>query len=188
MFSASSIRNAATRYNAKNLKALILPRNSPTESGALPYLADELLFDEVYAAQPGDVLAPLAMENDIRFASSAQVVLWPGTKITYLSTPDCCAAFAEIDSKRILFVFLPGSDISEMPPQWLDADILFCRAQPPVNLNLERFGCIVLSCGEPGPAQAAAVKTSKPVYATAGGGNLLCAFSAGSGISMKREP
>ncbi len=188
MYSSSSIRNTAVRHNTTELQALILPRNDPSESGALPYLTDELLFKEVYAVQPGDILAPLALDHPIRYASSAQVTPWPGTKITYLSGPACCAAYTDIDSTDILFIFFPGSDINKVPQSWLDADILFCRSKPPDNINLERFGKIILSCGEPDTAQATALKTSKPVYATAGEGNLICSFSAGSDISIKRDP
>jgi len=187
-FSASSIRRTMTRYSTKKLKALILPRNSQTESGALPFLADELLLEEVYAAQPGDVLAPLALKNKILFGGSARFSPWPNTQISYLSSPTCCAAFAQIDSKCILFIFYPGSDIGEIPSQWLEADILVCRAQPPETLNLERYDCILISSDSTSGAQLTAAKTTKPVYATAGEGSLLCAVSNNSGISINREP
>ena len=94
--------------------------------------------------------------------------LWDGVHIDYSCADGCEFAYITANNCKILLLFTPATDISRMPAEYLTADILVCRSQPPAKLSPEGFGLVAVSAAN---ENWRAFAGSNSIF-TAGNGNV----------------
>ncbi|MDR0315013.1 MAG: ComEC/Rec2 family competence protein [Oscillospiraceae bacterium] len=131
-YTASNVDNVLFSNSVSQIDLMIIPRTQETESSAAQDILDLYTVNELLYQEEDEVL-------------EASVKVW-GDVTIYCKT-DLNSSFACVKIKEftILITFYPSTDIRAIPKEFLNADILICRAGPPQGLSCGSFGIIVVS-------------------------------------------
>jgi len=149
-FAAGMITRELKRLRIESLELLFIPRGAATESGAA---ADVLSaagtrmksVKTVLAAEKSAETALLELRCGMTYAGAFSGEIWDGLRLSCTDEEDACAAYLDVGGTTALLLFSPGTDTAKLPPEWLNADILFCRAAVPERLDGEKYGLTVIS-------------------------------------------
>jgi competence protein ComEC len=188
-YSAKKIIKVLENTNTRSIDLMLIPRAAQTESGALKGLLDKYNPEHIIIPQHTSELSFLKKRENIEIENNTQHELWPGTTIEYLYSDNTSCAYANISGTDILFLFLPGSDLSGIPKSWKNAEILVCRSKPPTGLDITGFHTIILSTDIPLlPMKAAELKEHGiKLYTTVTNGNITVKIKDNSMFSTKGE-
>lgn len=114
-------------------EALIIPRNTITESGNEEMLTSLL--------QPQKILTSTLQEDTREIISGS---LWDKAEIYSVNSSDFCASLIKINGIKIIVSTLAGSDFSTADARFQNGDILICRNSIPKSINTDNFSDIVI--------------------------------------------
>ena len=140
--SEEGVHRLLQREGISEVTALVVPRESKTESGAL----------EVFRTSfsPRTLLEP----SDLEKQNAGTLRLLPSVSLTlYREGQDIPAALLVVEKVPFLLLFRPSADRTVLPPEALQAPVCFCRGKAPDGLKSALSSYIIVS-GETGEIEA----------------------------------
>ena len=162
-FAQWNIEDLLFQNNSSQIDLLVIPRESETESSA-----------------KDGILKSYTVINKIEKPSSQSIdsciTFWNDVEIYCRSNEISSFSTVEIGDFKILITFIPTLNVGEIPQEFLNADVLVCRAKVPQGLDYNQFGIIIIS-DESGRAQETVQNINQH------GGNAVA--TGGSSIEIK---
>ena len=90
-----------------------------------------------------EVVATVEKEEDKDL--NTQINMWNDVNIYCNSDTTSAFATLTIDNLKVLITFTPSTDISKIPKDFKNADILICKSKVPQGLEYNKFGIIIIS-------------------------------------------
>lgn len=140
--SEQELQDLLQREGISKVAALVVPRESKTEAGALDAL--EKAFSPETLLRPSDFGGPAV--QTIRLLPEASLTL-------YRQGSDYPAALLEVEKVRFLLLFRPSVDCNALPQDARNAPVCFCRGKRPESLKSAPSSYIIVS-GETGEIEA----------------------------------
>ncbi|MCR5484390.1 MAG: ComEC/Rec2 family competence protein [Clostridiales bacterium] len=153
------IENKLDSLGVKSIEFMLLPRPLGTETSAAHEVLSEFKADKVVIPERDEELSHISLLCEPVYSGNVSSKLWQNAEIKYVGDPSGGAAYLDIDGTTVLFTFGPGSDVKNIPPSFLSADILYCRQKPPEGLEAEKFGLVVISGDEKSEEAASAINS-----------------------------
>ena len=122
---------------------LLLPRTTLTECGGAADLIRSVPCREIRLPER------VPMVEGLFFAASPEVSKAGTQRIGAVQTIYRCgengAVYLTAHGKTILLLFSPGCDLTQIPPAWLHADIVYTRSDLPPAMEADKIGLVLLS-------------------------------------------
>lgn len=131
-FAKWNIDKALQQNNTNKIDLLIVPRTQGTESNAK---------EKIYEDYSVEMQVIKQEQQNINL----QILLWDDVDVYCKSDDASSFSTIKIGDFRILITFLPTIDISEIPQEFLNADVLICRSKVPSGLEYKKFNTIIIS-------------------------------------------
>jgi hypothetical protein len=168
---------------------LLIPRTEDTEARAAYDVASKYSPKMIVMPELNTEFNFLKNGESLKITEQASFTLWENAKVDYLYRDRLSCAYANISGVKILFLFYPGCDVTLIPKNWKNADILICRSKTPSELDLSGFKKIVISAEKAWPNMQDVYDrvSSDNLIVTAGQGNIIIDIKNESTFSIRRE-
>ena len=128
-----SIRDALVETGKMNAERLIIPRDKSTENGGMTEIYDSFRnCDSVMYSYDGEN-AVMDYQYETRNCS-----------VHILTTENFSGGVITCGEKKVLMVFYPGADMTALPEEFYDANILISRAAMPFELDEQDFEAVYI--------------------------------------------
>jgi len=144
-FAGGTVCRELDRLRVESLEMLLIPRAAQTESNAVAEVMEKHTAKAVFAAEKSEETALLEARYAVTYADAFSGEVWEGFSVSCADLNGASAVYLDIDGTTALLLFSPGTDIGSLPPLWLNADILYCRAAVPESIEGEKYGLTVIS-------------------------------------------
>ena len=138
------------RTQIQELQALVLPRNGRAANEAAAHLAASVRPARVFVQRDAAPLDMLLPPESIRRQSRHEFTALRDVSVSFVGEETRGYAYIKSEAGTVLLLFYPGSDTSQIPEEWRDADLAVCRGTPPSGLDYSRFGLVICAGGEKG--------------------------------------
>lgn len=174
-FAQWNIEDLLFQNNSNQIDLLVIPRESETESSA----KDGILKSYTVASK---------IEKPSSQAMDSCITLWNDVEIYCSSNELSSFSTVKIGDFKILITFIPTLNVGEIPKEFLNADVLVCRAKVPQGLDYNQFGIIIIS-DEPERAQETVqiINQNGGNAVATGGSSIEIKTRGGSDFSARRN-
>ncbi|NCC87551.1 MAG: ComEC/Rec2 family competence protein [Clostridia bacterium] len=174
-FAQWNIEDLLFQNNSNQIDLLVIPRENETESSA-----KDGIFKSYTVVSKIEKSSSKAMDSCI--------TLWNDVEIYCSSNELSSFSTVEIGDFKILITFIPTLNTGEISQEFLNADVLVCRAKVPQGLDYNQFGIIIIS-DEPERAQETVqiINQNGGNAVATGGSSIEIKTRGGSDFSARRN-
>ncbi|MEG2425731.1 MAG: ComEC/Rec2 family competence protein [Oscillospiraceae bacterium] len=126
------IEDALFRNNTKKVDLLVVTDSEEASSGCA---------EQIKASYSVATIVKKKEDNNL----NTKITLWDDVKIYCNSQKLSSFATLKVGELKVLITFMPSTDITIIPKEFLSADVLICQAKVPLGLEYGNFGIIIVS-------------------------------------------
>ncbi|HZJ78434.1 MAG TPA: ComEC/Rec2 family competence protein [Clostridia bacterium] len=188
-FSAVNGVDILNENAVKHFDVMLIPRLNDTEYNAVVDVIKQTDVKHLITPQTNNELEFFGFSRGLTATKDADINLWDSVYCKYEVGTDYCYAYIDIDGTTVLCVFNAGCNLNKIPKEYQNSDVLICRSEPPLGLELSEYKKVIISADSEKYEALTNSQRMKDIdfEITSGLGNIEVLTNGDSSLSIRRQ-